>query len=178
VRNFVGIAPLFRGTNLQGLTRLLKGLGFYETLATLVNEFCVACTQMIEGSDYLQELHRGGQVPPTKLIALTPTSSPSPPPAQESPLPLLLLPTSPPTSSALGTKYMMVMTRRDEFVTPYTSGYLDDKDVKHVVIEDICLAVTGFLSHQTIMFSPVVFAVVDSYLTPEDARPSLGCEST
>ncbi|KAF9932557.1 hypothetical protein FBU30_007859 [Linnemannia zychae] len=96
----------------------------------------------------------------------------------------------PPTHAEDKVKYLSVMTSKDEIVTPFTSGYLDNTNnesmVKNVVVEDICPYGAGSddgilgltLHHVETMFSPVVFAVINGFLTPESERPSLNCQST
>lgn len=163
IRTFTGIAPPFHGTTLRGLTTILKGLNFYDTLAMLTDQICPACTQMVEGSPFLQELRTKKMQP---AIA-------KPTPAPRGPV-------------EGGVKYLVVMTAKDEVITPWTSGYLDDvgggedeRRVKHVVVEDLCeYGAGGSFGHLGIMFSPLVFAVVDGFLTPGSARDGLDCQST
>ncbi|KAK3843119.1 MAG: hypothetical protein J3R72DRAFT_441662 [Linnemannia gamsii] len=167
IRRFSGIAPLFRGTTFRGLITILKGLNFYDTLAILIEQFCPACTQVVERSPFLQELHT-----------------------------TVFDPNAPPMPSVSTVNYLMVMTNGDEVVTPFFSGYLDDvgdeTKVKHVIVEDICESAVGGggssgigavlsllpLRHVGLMFSPLVFALVDGFLTPESERPVLDCQTT
>lgn len=160
IHSVVGIGPLFRGSTFNGIITVLKGLNFYNTLATLVNPFCEACTQVVEGSDFLTELHsNGGVIPIPPRRSKTDTTPPPPP------LPL--------------TRYLMVMTSHDELVTPYTSGYLDNDQVQHVVMEDVCPESARWVGrHWTLMFSPITFAIVDSFLTPSHAHPQINCFTT
>jgi len=159
IHSVVGVGPLFGGTTFNGLITILKGLNFHNTLASLVSPFCEACTQVVEGSDFLTELHKNGSVipfPPRR--SRTDTTPPPPPPS---------------------TKYLMVVTSHDEVVTPFTSGYLDNDQVKHVVMEDICPDSAKWVGrHWALMFSPITFAIVDSFLTPADARSQIDCFTT
>jgi hypothetical protein len=163
IRTLTAIAPLFHGTTIRGLTTILKGLNFYDTVATLTDLICPACTQIVEGSPFLQEL-RTKEMQPAVV---------KPAPEPRGPV-------------EGGVKYLVVMSAKDEVVTPWTSGYLDDVDggeeegrVKHVVVEDVCeYGVGGPIRHLGMMFSPLVFAVVDGFLTPESDRGSLDCQST
>lgn len=163
VKTLTSIAPPFHGTTLRGLTTILKGLNFYDTLATLTDQLCPACTQVVESSAFLQELRTKERNPPTT----------QPAPARKGP-------------QDGGVKYLVVMTAKDEVITPWTSGYLDDVEggdeegkVTHLVVEDICeYGVGTSFRHLGIMFSPIVFAMVDGFLTPRDARPRLDCQSS
>ncbi|KAG0065603.1 hypothetical protein BGZ89_008110 [Linnemannia elongata] len=163
VNTLTSIAPPFHGTTLRGLTTILKGLNFYDTLATLTDQLCPACTQVVESSAFLQELRTKERNPPTTQPA------PAPKGPQDG-----------------GVKYLVVMTAKDEVITPWTSGYLDDVEggdeegkVTHLVVEDICeYGVGTSFRHLGIMFSPLVFAMVDGFLTPRDARPRLDCQSS
>lgn len=163
VRTLTSIAPPFHGTTLRGLTTILKGLNFYDTLASLTDQLCPACTQVVESSPFLQSLRTKVMNPPT----LQPAPAPKGP--QDG-----------------SVKYLVVMTAKDEIITPWTSAYLDDLEggdekgkVTHVVVEDICeYGVGTSFRHLGIMFSPLVFAIVDGFLTPGDARPHLDCQSS
>lgn len=163
VRTLTSIAPPFHGTTFRGLTTILKGLNFYDTLATLTDQLCPACTQVVESSPFLQELRTKERNPPT----IQPAPAPKGP--QDG-----------------GVRYLVVMTAKDEVITPWTSGYLDDFEggdeegkVTHVVVEDVCeYGVGTSFRHLGIMYSPLVFAMVDGFLTPGDARPHLDCQSS
>ncbi|KAF9276943.1 hypothetical protein BGZ68_009644 [Mortierella alpina] len=156
VHSAVGVAPVLHGTTLHGYTDFIRAIGL----------FCVACVQMIPNSAFLKDLYKDGRSVPE----VAPSSS--------------------------GPRYMMLMTNQDEVVTPYTSGVLDSEQATNVVLEDICpTAVAGgipplqdiekspflpafVLNHIRIMYSPVTFAIVDSFLDPTNARSSLDCSSS
>ncbi|KAF9902650.1 hypothetical protein EC991_004707 [Linnemannia zychae] len=59
VRSLVSIAPVGKGTSLQGLLAMSKVLGVFDNLAGAVQQYCVACVQLLEGSDLLLELYGG-----------------------------------------------------------------------------------------------------------------------
>ncbi|CAO3573618.1 unnamed protein product [Mortierella alpina] len=159
VHNAVGVAPVLHGTTLHGFTDLLRVLGL----------FCEACVQLIPGSTFLKDLYNDG------LSKSVPEDDP-----------MLAKPSRP--------RYKMLMTNRDDLITPYTSGFLLDSNehATNVVLEDICPTATEglpplrdldqcpfvpalFLNHIRIMYSPVTFAIVNSFLDPTNARSPQDC---
>lgn len=158
----VGVAPMFQGTTFSGLTTLLKGLDFYHTLASLVRPYCEGCVQVVEGSEFLAELHQGGRVVPVTETRKNATAST---PATRTVVPLSI-------------KFLMLMSSHDKIVTPYKSGYLSADQVQHVVMEDVCPNSKNWVGrHWTLMFSPISFAIADSFLTPAEARSQIDCDS-
>ncbi len=73
------------------------------------------------------------------------------------------------TVAAPGVTYTTVMTRLDELVTPYTSGYLDAPGTTNVVLQDVCPR--DLSDHLVITFDPVVHRIVLNALDPEHALP-------
>ncbi|KAG0290711.1 hypothetical protein BGZ97_006110 [Linnemannia gamsii] len=57
VRSLVSIAPVGKGTSVLGLLAMTQILGIYDFLADTVQQYCVACVQILEGSDFMQELY-------------------------------------------------------------------------------------------------------------------------
>ncbi|KAG0275246.1 hypothetical protein BGZ95_009032 [Linnemannia exigua] len=57
VRSLVSIAPVGKGTSVNGILAMIKVLGIYESLAGIVQPYCAACVQILEGSDLLQQLY-------------------------------------------------------------------------------------------------------------------------
>ncbi|KAF9942650.1 hypothetical protein BGZ67_000464 [Mortierella alpina] len=166
VHSAVGVAPGLHGTTLHGYTDLLRAVG----------PFCVACVQLMPNSTFLQDLYKkAGQ------FSAEPEDN-----RLDSRRPL----------AKSGPRYMMLMTNQDDIITPYTSGILDGEDATNVVLEEICptsalgrwpplrdLDKSPFfpalvLNHIRIMYSPVTFAIVDSFLDPANARATLDCNSS
>ena len=98
-RTLTSIAPPFHGTTFRGLTTILKGLNFYDTLATLTDQLCPAYTWVVGSSPILQELRTKERNPSTIRPA------PGPKGSQDG-----------------GEKYLVVMTAKDKVITPWTSG--------------------------------------------------------
>jgi pimeloyl-ACP methyl ester carboxylesterase len=73
------------------------------------------------------------------------------------------------TIAAPGVTYTNVMTRTDELVTPYTSGYLYAPGSTNIVLQDVCPL--DLSDHIFISFDPVVHRIVLNALDPEHAQP-------
>lgn len=68
-----------------------------------------------------------------------------------------------------GIEYTTIMTRYDELVTPYTSGYLDSPDATNIVLQDVCPA--DLSEHVAMAFNPHVGRLVRNALDPAHAQP-------
>ena len=68
-----------------------------------------------------------------------------------------------------GVTYTMVMTRYDEAVVPYTSGFLNAPNATNVVLQDICPQ--DFAGHGMVGFDPNAGQVMLNALDPTHARP-------
>ena len=66
-----------------------------------------------------------------------------------------------------GVRYTTVMSRYDELVTPYTSGYLPG--ATNIVLQDVCPADPA--EHVAVAFDPNVARLVLNALDPEHAEP-------
>ena len=66
--------------------------------------------------------------------------------------------------------YTMVMTRNDELVVPYTSGYLDG--ATNIVIQDQCAVDPS--EHILVAVDPIVARNILNALDPASAAP-VGC---
>jgi triacylglycerol esterase/lipase EstA (alpha/beta hydrolase family) len=65
--SFVALTPLWRGTDVLLAGSLAEGgdaLGLSAPIIRLVDAFCGSCTQMIKGSDFLEELNADGEAVP------------------------------------------------------------------------------------------------------------------
>ncbi len=69
-----------------------------------------------------------------------------------------------------GVTYTNIMTRYDESVIPYTSGYLDAPNATNIVLQDRCAL--DFADHIAVAFDPVAADHVLNALDPEHARPA------
>jgi triacylglycerol esterase/lipase EstA (alpha/beta hydrolase family) len=66
-----------------------------------------------------------------------------------------------------GVIYTMIMTKYDEFVIPYTSGYLDG--ARNIVLQDHCP--NDYSEHAAVAGDPVTTQFVLNALDPNQARP-------
>jgi triacylglycerol lipase len=67
-----------------------------------------------------------------------------------------------------GVTYTTIMTRFDELVVPYTSGYLGSPAATNIVLQDVCPL--DFSEHLAVAFDPVVMQMVLNALDPSTAR--------
>ncbi|GAA0512738.1 lipase [Saccharopolyspora subtropica] len=66
-----------------------------------------------------------------------------------------------------GIEYTTIMTRYDQLVTPWTSGYLDG--ATNIVLQDVCPL--DFAEHVAVAFDPHVGRLVLNALDPAHAKP-------
>jgi triacylglycerol esterase/lipase EstA (alpha/beta hydrolase family) len=67
-----------------------------------------------------------------------------------------------------GVTYTTIMTRYDELVVPYTSGYLDSSAANNIVLQDVCPL--DFSEHAAVAYDPVVEQMILNALDPSAAR--------
>jgi pimeloyl-ACP methyl ester carboxylesterase len=68
-----------------------------------------------------------------------------------------------------GVQYTTIMTRYDELVVPYTSGYLNAPNATNIVVQNQCSL--DFSEHLTMAFDPVVAQDMLNALDPGQAQP-------
>ncbi|MDA3626052.1 alpha/beta fold hydrolase [Saccharopolyspora sp. WRP15-2] len=68
-----------------------------------------------------------------------------------------------------GVEYTTIMTKYDQLVTPYTSGYLDAPNATNTVLQDVCP--NDYSEHVAVAFNPHVADLVLNALDPANARP-------
>ncbi|KAF9336724.1 hypothetical protein BG006_007620 [Podila minutissima] len=87
-RSLVSISPIGRGTSLQGLLGVSQVFGLFDFLNKQVAQYCPACVQLLDNSDFMQELYEDDQ------------------------------------ESVPGVRYLNLVTRNDQLVTPFTRGLM------------------------------------------------------
>lgn len=68
-----------------------------------------------------------------------------------------------------GISYTTIMSRNDELVKPYTSGYLDAPNATNYVLQDVCP--TDVSEHVGPAFDPVALQLIFNALDPAHAKP-------
>lgn len=68
-----------------------------------------------------------------------------------------------------GVAYTTIMSRYDELVKPYTSGYLDAPNATNFVLQEVCP--TDLSEHIGPAFDPVAFQITLNALDPAHAKP-------
>ncbi|KAG0046066.1 hypothetical protein BGZ83_008736 [Gryganskiella cystojenkinii] len=62
VRSLVSVSPIGDGTSVQGLVSVFKVFGLYDFFSKLIMKYCVPCLQLLEGSEFMAELFKDGEV--------------------------------------------------------------------------------------------------------------------
>ena len=70
-------------------------------------------------------------------------------------------------------QYTNILTRYDEIVTPFTSGYVEGPNAVNHVVQDFCAQ--DYSEHVSIVTDPVARDLVFNALSPESPRP-VGCQ--
>lgn len=133
VRRYVAYTPLYRGTEVAGVSMLRdlgSAFGVSDTLISVVSRVCGSCPQFLKGSRMQRRLAAGGAAVP-------------------------------------GVEYTTVMTRYDELVVPYTSGFLAGQ--RNFVLQDLCPG--NLAEHAAVAADPVTAQITFNALAPRRARP-------
>lgn len=72
------------------------------------------------------------------------------------------------------TQYIVVMTKYDEIITPYTSGIITNPKVKHVVMQDICA--NDYSDHIAFTYNPNAYQVSVNLMKDRPANYQVKCE--
>lgn len=133
VDDYVGVTPLWDGTNLAGLATLDaigQALGFETIAYHTLRPFCASCKQFLSSSRFMRKMNSGGG------------------PAEP------------------GVDYTMIMTRNDELVVPWQSGYMNGA-TNHVVQEQCALDQS---EHLSIIYDPITaYDILNALSRPADA---------
>jgi len=134
VNRYVGITPLWDGTNLAEAGTLSEAgepSGASDLVRDSFAQGCASCPQFIKGSAFLEQMNSGGG------------------------------------PRVDGVTYTMIMTRYDELVVPYTSGYMEG--ATNIVIQDQCPLDPS--EHIMVAGDPIVARDILNALDPENAQP-------
>ncbi|SMD26742.1 lipase family alpha/beta hydrolase [Kibdelosporangium aridum] len=135
VSDYVGLTPLWNGTNLAALATLYglgRALGLGPLIDLLVGPIAPAAPQFLAGSPFLKKLAEGGVADPNVT-------------------------------------YTTIMTKYDELVIPYTSGYLRAPNATDVVLQNVCPQ--DYAGHAMVAFDPNATQVILNALDPANAKP-------
>ena len=134
VDDYVGVTPLWDGTNLAGLATVAQigdALGLSQLVYDALEPFCASCRQFLHGSDFMRRMNsRSGPAAP-------------------------------------GVDYTMIMTRNDELVQPWQSGYMDG--ARNFVVQEECALDQS--EHLSIIFDPVTAGLIQNALDPRHPEP-------
>ena len=134
VDDYVGVTPLWDGTNLAGLATVAQmgsALGLDQIAYDVLEPFCASCRQFLHGSGFMRKMSSGGG------------------PAEP------------------GVDYTMIMTRNDELVQPWQSGYMDG--ARNFVVQEECALDQS--EHLSIIYDPVTAGLIQNALDPRHREP-------
>ena len=129
VDDYVGVTPLWDGTNPAGLATLDgigQALGFEQVTYEALEPSCASCRQFLSSSKFIAKMSSGGgpRVP--------------------------------------GVDYTMVMTKNDELVSPWQSGYMDGAN--NLVVQDQCIQDQS--EHLSVIYDPITAYDILNALDP------------
>jgi triacylglycerol lipase len=138
VDDYVGVTPLWDGTNPAGLATLDEigqALGLSMIAYEALEPYCAACRQFLSSSRFMRKMNSGGG------------------------------------PAAPGVDYTMIMTRNDELVQPWQSGYMDGAE-NHVVQDQCALDQS---EHLSIIFDPITAYDIWNALEPPRRQHQVPC---
>lgn len=118
VDDYVGVTPLWDGTNPAGLATLDdigQALGFEHLAYDALKPYCASCRQFLSSSRFMAKMNSGGG------------------------------------PRVAGVDYTMIMTRNDELVSPWQSGYMDG--ATNLVVQEQCALDQS--EHLSIVYDPI-----------------------
>lgn len=133
VDHYVGIAPLWRGSNVLNLATLwatAERSEYDNALIHTADKLCGSCHEFLTGSTFIQRMNSGAVAVP-------------------------------------GVTYTMLLTRNDQAVTPYTSGFL--ASATNIVVQDQCP--NDISEHVLMAYDPIVATDVLNALAPHHPEP-------
>ena len=134
VDDYVGVTPLWGGTNLAGLGTLAQmgeALGISQIAYDVLEPYCASCRQFVQGSRFLRRMNSGGG------------------------------------PRVRGVDYTMILTRNDELVQPYMSGWMDGAD-NHIVQRHCALDQS---EHLSVIYDPITAGLIQNALDPRHPEP-------
>jgi triacylglycerol lipase len=138
VDDYVGVTPLWDGTNLAGLASLdtiAQALGIEGFAYDAFEPYCASCPQFLASSKFMAKMNSGGgpRVP--------------------------------------GVDYTMIMTKNDELVSPWQSGYMDG--ATNLVVQDQCALDQS--EHLSIIYDPITAYDIFNALEPQSRQREVPC---
>ena len=138
VDDYVGVTPLWDGTNLAGLATIAvlgEAFGVTQLTYDALEPYCASCRQFLNGSKFMTKMNSGGG------------------PAEP------------------GVDYTMIMTKNDELVQPWQSGYMDGAN--NLVVQDQCALDQS--EHLSIIFDPTTATDIWNALEPASRQHEVPC---
>ncbi|KAF9921295.1 hypothetical protein FBU30_008709 [Linnemannia zychae] len=158
VRSLVSIAPIGRGTSIQGLLPMIQTLGTSGFIAETVQQYCTPCVQVLEGSSLLKALYGRdglqGEVPGVQYLNIVTNHDNIVTPFTNG---IMTLPESKSNSKPKSKSASTSDTNTTDLDTSLK--------LKNLVIEDYCDYNPEYSSHCGIFQSPFAFHATNAFLS-------------
>ncbi|KAF9194893.1 hypothetical protein BGZ51_007113 [Haplosporangium sp. Z 767] len=159
VNSVISVSPVGKGSSLQGLVDAIRAFGIEKSLVALVQQYCVACTQLVEGSELMQELYADGHgiVPGVRYLNIATRKDQIVTPFTN------------------GLTNFIAMQRHTPHDSPDPRVAKAAQDSKNLVIEDYCDKYPAYTNHFGLFRSPFAFHAIDAFLSPQYHNGVLSC---
>ncbi|KAG0266349.1 hypothetical protein BG011_002468 [Mortierella polycephala] len=159
VNSVISVSPVGKGSSLQGLTDVIRAFGFEKPLVDLVQQYCVACIQLVEGSELMQELYEDGYdtVPGVRYLNIATRKDQI---------------VTPYTNGLIDFKAFQRHITHDSSDPSVAKAV---QDSKNLVIEDYCDKDPAYTNHFGLFRSPFAFHAIDAFLSPQYHDGVLSC---
>lgn len=153
VRSLVSIAPVGKGTSVQGLLSMTQVLGVFDFLADAVQQYCAACVQLLEDSELMKSLYGDdglqGEVPGVRYLNIVTSRDEMVTPFTNG---VMTIPEAPESTSTDVTRVEV------EAEAPW---------LQNLVIENHCDFNVEHSSHFGIFQSPFAFHATNAFLSSD-----------
>lgn len=141
VATMIGVGPATHGADLGGLATQMRTMPLFAGILDVLTRLgCGACDQVLAGSSFLEQLNSTSHQQGERFRG----------------------PTQP------GVRYLMLATTWDNFLVPYSYGFIDHPTVRNMTVQDVCPV--DHADHLGIVFDPVALDVIRNFLDPRGAR--------
>ncbi|KAG0350245.1 hypothetical protein BG005_010210 [Podila minutissima] len=173
-RSLVSVSPIGRGTSLQGLLGVSQVFGLFGFLNKQVAQFCPACVQLLDNSDFMKELYENDQetVPGVRYLNLLTRNDQLVTPFTRGLMKV--------TKSVKKGVKKTVKKIEKKLQHPLEHGDQDENedqdtpkdlvmkndDIQNMVLEDYCDQDETHSNHFALFRAPFTFSAIDAFLSP------------
>ncbi|KAF9306456.1 hypothetical protein BGZ74_005834 [Mortierella antarctica] len=176
-RSLVSVSPIGRGTSLQGLLGVSQVFGLFGFLNKQVAQFCPACVQLLDNSDFMKKLYENDQetVPGVRYLNLLTRNDQLVTPFTRGLMKV--------TKSVKKGVKKTVKKIEKKLQHPLEHGDDEDEDenedqdtpkdlvmknddIQNMVLEDYCDQDETHSNHFALFRAPFTFSAIDAFLSP------------